>query len=159
MQKTLLLLCLAPLVLACGSNADTAREKPDYTLADDQAPPALNTDSAAGNNLSAVARQPQVDTSITNIGTEPTGGAVVVGAKLIEGSDCTTCHRANEAQIGPAYVAIAQKYPATAANVSMLAGKVISGGQGNWGQIPMTPHPNLSKQDAETMVRYILSLK
>jgi cytochrome c len=41
----------------------------------------------------------------------------------------------------------------------MLAGKVIGGGKGNWGEIPMTPHPNVSQGDAEAMVSYILSMK
>ncbi|MBC6610985.1 c-type cytochrome [Hymenobacter sp. BT507] len=112
-----------------------------------------------GADVSAEARQPQVDTDVTKIGTEPAGGAVAAGAKLIENSDCTTCHRLNEKIIGPAYEAVAEKYPDTDANVTMLAKKVISGGSGNWGQIAMTPHPNLSEKDAEAMVRYILSLK
>jgi cytochrome c len=41
----------------------------------------------------------------------------------------------------------------------MLADKIIKGGAGVWGQIPMTPHPNLSKQDAEQIVKYVLLLK
>ncbi len=43
--------------------------------------------------------------------------------------------------------------------MAKLTGKVIKGGAGNWGQIPMTPHPQLSKKDVSEMVRYILSLK
>ncbi len=41
----------------------------------------------------------------------------------------------------------------------MLAAKIIKGGSGVWGQVPMTPHPNLSVADAEQMVKYILLLK
>ena len=40
----------------------------------------------------------------------------------------------------------------------MLAEKIIKGGTGNWGQIPMTPHPNISQADAEKMAMYVLSL-
>jgi cytochrome c len=43
--------------------------------------------------------------------------------------------------------------------VKLLAGKIIAGGQGVWGEIPMSPHPQVSQADAESMVRYILSLK
>jgi len=61
--------------------------------------------------------------------------------------------------VGPAYQDVAAKYTADAATVSMLADKVIKGGQGVWGQIPMTPHPLLQKPDVEIMVKYVLSLK
>ncbi len=78
---------------------------------------------------------------------------------LIGQSDCITCHKINEKITGPAYIDVAGKYENTEANVSMLVEKVIKGGQGNWGSIPMVAHPNLSKEDATTMVQYILSLK
>ncbi|MFZ9660795.1 MAG: c-type cytochrome [Chitinophagaceae bacterium] len=81
------------------------------------------------------------------------------GKGLIEGSDCRTCHKDNEKLIGPAYADVAKKYENNAANVTMLAKKVIEGGKGNWGEIPMTAHPQLSQSDAESMVSYILSMK
>lgn len=81
------------------------------------------------------------------------------GLALVAKSDCFTCHKLRDASTGPAYGAVAAKYENTEANVEMLAGKVIAGGQGVWGQIPMAPHPQLSKDDAKTMVKYILLLK
>jgi cytochrome c len=78
---------------------------------------------------------------------------------LIGQSDCTTCHKISEAVTGPAYVDVAKKYEPTEANVNMLVEKVIKGGTGNWGQVPMLAHPSLSKEDAAVMVQYILSLK
>jgi cytochrome c len=81
------------------------------------------------------------------------------GKALIEASDCRTCHQDAAKVIGPSYVDVAKKYPNTPANVKMLAGKVIAGGKGVWGELPMTPHPNLSQEDAEAMVSYILSMK
>ena len=41
----------------------------------------------------------------------------------------------------------------------MLATKVIKGGSGNWGAIPMSPHPQLKQEDVESMIKYILLLK
>jgi cytochrome c len=81
------------------------------------------------------------------------------GKALIEASDCRTCHQDAAKVIGPAYQDVAKKYPNTAANVKMLASKVIAGGKGVWGEIPMTPHPNVTQEDAEAMVSYILSMK
>lgn len=155
MKKVFLLLSFCTGLAACNPDKPKTQEKytlaePDYNLAND---------STTGANVTAVARQPQVDTNVTKIGTAPTGGAVATGAKLMEGADCASCHRENEKLLGPAYKAVAQKYPATDANVKMLATKIISGGKGNWGDIAMTPHPNISEADAQEMTRYILSLK
>ncbi|WP_110055877.1 c-type cytochrome [Chitinophaga sp. S165] len=81
------------------------------------------------------------------------------GAALIEQKDCKTCHKVDAKLVGPGYKEVAQKYEATEANIETLAGKVISGGSGNWGEVAMTPHPDVSKDDAKEMVKYILSLK
>jgi len=81
------------------------------------------------------------------------------GLELVAQSDCTTCHKINEKNIGPAYADVAKKYEATEANIDSLASKVINGGQGVWGSVPMTPHPDVSREDAREMIKYVLSLK
>lgn len=81
------------------------------------------------------------------------------GIELIAGSDCLTCHKVNEKSIGPSYQDVANKYTSNDATIADLAGKIIKGGSGVWGEIPMTPHPQVSEDDAKTMVKYILSLK
>lgn len=79
------------------------------------------------------------------------------GLALVAKSDCLTCHKVDEKLTGPAYRDVASKYAEK--DVAMLAGKIIKGGSGNWGSIPMTPHPAISQADAEQMVKYILLLK
>jgi len=81
------------------------------------------------------------------------------GLELIASSDCTTCHAIDKKNIGPAYTEVAAKYDKTDANVEYLIDKIIEGGQGVWGEVPMTPHPDLSRDDAKEMVNYIFSLK
>lgn len=81
------------------------------------------------------------------------------GKALIEASDCRTCHKDDSKLIGPAYQDVAKKYESNEANIKMLAEKIIKGGQGNWGEIPMAGHPNVSEEDASAMVEYILSMK
>ena len=81
------------------------------------------------------------------------------GLELIAKSDCLTCHKASEKVTGPAYKDVAAKYENTEENVALLAGKVIKGGSGVWGPIPMTPHPALSEADAKQMVKYVLLLR
>ena len=81
------------------------------------------------------------------------------GLALVGKSDCFTCHKINEQAVGPAYQAVADKYEKTDAVIDTLSNKVIKGGAGRWGAVPMTPHPQLSKEDAVAMVKYVLSLK
>ncbi len=81
------------------------------------------------------------------------------GIELIAGSDCLTCHKVSEKSIGPSYQDVANKYSSDDATIANLAGKIIQGGSGVWGEVPMTPHPTVSEDDAKTMVKYILSLK
>jgi cytochrome c len=81
------------------------------------------------------------------------------GLDLISKSDCLTCHKVDEKNIGPAYREIAANYENTEANVKLLAEKIIKGGSGVYGSIPMTPHGGISQADAEQMVKYIFLLK
>ena len=81
------------------------------------------------------------------------------GELLINKSDCIGCHHKINKLIGPSYMDIAKKYPNTDKNQLMLADKIIKGGSGVWGKIPMTPHPKISPSDAKLMAKYILSLK
>ena len=81
----------------------------------------------------------------------------VSGQTLIEMSDCMACHNADEKMIGPSYKEIAAKY--SEKDLEILASKIIEGGSGNWGSVPMQPHPQISKDDAKKMVEYILKQK
>jgi cytochrome c len=81
------------------------------------------------------------------------------GQQLLSKSDCLTCHQPKVKVVGPAYNAVAAKYPPTDANINKLSEKIIKGGAGSWGQVAMTPHPTIPTADAQKMVKYILSLK
>jgi cytochrome c len=80
------------------------------------------------------------------------------GQALLDASDCKTCHHPTNKIIGPAHGEVAKKYEFTQANVTYLADKIINGGSGVWGEIPMTPHVDVSQADAEKMAMYVLSL-
>jgi cytochrome c len=81
------------------------------------------------------------------------------GVELIAKSDCLTCHKTDAKVIGPSYRDVAAKYENTEANVALLAGKIIKGGTGVWGQIPMTPHASMSEADATALAKYVLLLR
>ncbi len=79
------------------------------------------------------------------------------GDQIIETLDCSGCHSVNERMIGPSYQEIANKY--SEKDIELLASKIIEGGSGVWGGVPMAAHPQVSKEDAKKMVEYILSQK
>ncbi|KAA0130720.1 c-type cytochrome [Chryseobacterium sp. SN22] len=85
------------------------------------------------------------------------GKSNLSGDQIIETLDCSGCHAVNEKMIGPSYQQIADKY--SEKDTELLASKIIEGGSGVWGGVPMSPHPQVSKEDAKKMVQYILSLK
>lgn len=90
--------------------------------------------------------------------TESSQDLIAQGQALVDASDCKTCHHPTNKIVGPAHAEVAKKYEFTKANVSLLAGKIINGGSGVWGEIPMSPHLDISKADAEKMAMYVLSL-
>src|SRR5690606_101621 len=95
----------------------------------------------------------------SNHATEDELASLSVGRKLIQGSDCISCHQFNGKSIGPSYMQVAEKYPNTQANRELLVGKIINGGSGVWGDHGMSAHPDLDRKDAARMVDYILNLK
>ena len=78
--------------------------------------------------------------------------------ELFTSSDCMICHRIDENLVGPSFQAIAEKYSTTEGNISLLVGNIINGGEGNWGEVPMTSHPDLTAETARQMVNQILGL-
>ena len=133
MKKTLLILACATLAIAsCGSPGSS--DKQEETTS------ATTTETTATASTAAPAE-------------------MLPGEKLINTNDCIGCHNRTEKVIGPAYVDIAAKYPSNDENISHLADVVIAGSKGTWGDLQMTPHPNLSKDDAKLMVTWILSQK
>jgi len=78
---------------------------------------------------------------------------------IIGASDCRTCHQIDEKSTGPAWRDVANKYADSSNAVEYLSHKIISGGSGVWGQVPMAAHPNMPQEDAETLAKFVLLLK
>ena len=77
--------------------------------------------------------------------------------KLATDKGCTACHAVDKKVIGPAYKDVAKKYKGDAKAPEMLVQKVIKGGQGVWGPIPMPPN-KVSDEEAKKLVAWVLSL-
>jgi cytochrome c len=73
---------------------------------------------------------------------------------------CDECHAMKEARIGPPFAAVAARYANDGdAAVNRLALKIINGGAGNWGTIPMVANERISMADARAIARWILALR
>jgi cytochrome c len=81
------------------------------------------------------------------------------GETLVNKSDCLGCHAVDSQAAGPSWKAIAKRYAGQPGNAPRLAAKIRDGGSGKWGDVAMTPHPDVTDAQARQMVNYILSLK
>jgi cytochrome c len=79
------------------------------------------------------------------------------GEKLIKDKGCTACHANDKKVIGPAYKEVAKKYKGDSGAAAKLAEKIVKGGQGVWGPIPMPPN-KVSDDEAKKMAATILAM-
>ncbi len=131
MKKYLVLVALTGVLAACGGGGGEKKEGDSTTT---------TTASTGGADLSS-------------------NPDYVKGVDMIQRYDCLTCHEVATKKIGPAYQEVANKYAGVDTAVDYLAKKVIAGGSGVWGAIPMGAHPNLSLDSAKALVKYVLLLK
>jgi cytochrome c len=78
---------------------------------------------------------------------------------LAKSKNCMACHAADKKLVGPAYKEVAKKYAGDAKAVDMLAAKIVKGGSGVWGAIPMPANTQVSEADAKKLAAWVLSLK
>jgi cytochrome c len=78
---------------------------------------------------------------------------------LAQKKNCMACHAVDKKVVGPAYKEVAAKYAGQAGSVDKLAQKVMKGGSGVWGQIPMPANPQVTEAEAKQLVTWVLGLK
>lgn len=76
---------------------------------------------------------------------------------LATSKNCMACHAVDKKLVGPSFKDVAAKYDAGAAD--KLAAKVIKGGAGVWGPVPMPANPQVSPDEAKKLVTWILGQK
>jgi len=78
---------------------------------------------------------------------------------LAKTKNCMACHAVDKKLVGPAYKDIAKKYAGDAKAADMLAAKIVKGGSGVWGAIPMPANPQVNEADAKKLATWVLGLK
>jgi len=107
--------------------------------------------------ITACGQQPDQTKNADGTATLSQGPPTSKGEGLMANADCKTCHKPDVKLVGPSFKDIANKY--TLDDTIKLAGKVMNGGSGSWGDVPMIGHPGISEADAKEMVKFILSQK
>jgi cytochrome c len=79
--------------------------------------------------------------------------------ELAQAKNCLACHAVDHKVVGPAYKDVAAKYAGQKDAVDKLAAKVIKGGSGVWGPVPMPANPQVNEAEAKKLVAWILTLK
>jgi cytochrome c len=89
--------------------------------------------------------------------TMPSAQAQDDGATLVSTSMCYACHQLSSASIGPPWQAIAARHaPRREQMVDVLVSRVLRGGGGNWGAVPMVPNQRVTEAEARVMVEWVL---
>jgi cytochrome c len=76
---------------------------------------------------------------------------------LATAKNCMACHAVDKKLVGPSYKDIATKYAGQADAVDKLSGKVVKGGSGAWGPVPMPANAQVSADEAKKLVTWIMA--
>lgn len=87
-------------------------------------------------------------------------GPVFAANKMLwEDKRCNACHALDRKLVGPAFRDIAKRYGGNPAMIDPLAYKIVNGGAGAWGSVPMTANRQVSEAEARELAAWVLSLK
>jgi len=78
--------------------------------------------------------------------------------KLAQSKACLSCHQVDKKVVGPAFKDVANKYKGDAKATEHLLTVVQKGGKGVWGTVPMPPQPTVKPEEAQALVKWVLSL-
>lgn len=85
--------------------------------------------------------------------------AAIANADLAKAKNCMACHAMDNKVVGPGFKEIGVKYAGQKDAEDKLVQKVLKGGAGAWGPVPMPANPQVSDAEARTLVKWILSQK
>jgi cytochrome c len=78
---------------------------------------------------------------------------------LATSKNCMACHAVDKKLVGPSYKDVAAKYAGQKDAVDKLAAKIIKGGAGVWGPVPMPANAQVNDADAKKLAAWVLTLK
>lgn len=85
--------------------------------------------------------------------------AAFASPELAQKKNCMACHAMDKKLVGPAYKDVAAKYAKDKDAYKKLAEKIVKGGAGVWGPVPMPANTQVSPAEAETLAKWVLTVK
>ena len=76
---------------------------------------------------------------------------------LATSKNCMACHAVDKKLVGPSYKDVAKKYTGQKDAADKLAAKIMKGGSGVWGAIPMPANPQVNEADAKKLAAWVLA--
>ncbi|HEY1042298.1 MAG TPA: c-type cytochrome [Telluria sp.] len=86
-------------------------------------------------------------------------GSALASADIAKAKNCMACHAVQTKLVGPSFKDVAAKYNGQKGIEDKLVAKIIKGGSGSWGAIPMPANPQVSDAEAKALVKWIMAQK
>ena len=86
-------------------------------------------------------------------------GSALANADLAKSKNCMACHAVANKVVGPGFKDVAKKYAGDKTAENKLVAKVLKGGSGVWGPVPMPANGQVNEADARTLVKWVLATK
>ncbi len=139
-----------------GSGADSSSAQASA------APAGAAGGAAAGSTEGGTTQLAQAGSGASSAGAAAGGGAAQPVTQeqalaLMKKHNCSSCHAVDKKLVGPSYKDVAAKYKGDPSAEAKLIDKVVKGGSGVWGPVPMPPHPTVPKEDIQAIVDWILA--
>ncbi len=78
---------------------------------------------------------------------------------LATAKNCMACHAVDKKLVGPSYKDVAAKYASDKTAVDKLAAKIVKGGSGVWGPVPMPANAQVNDAEAKKLAAWIMTVK
>lgn len=98
-------------------------------------------------------------TLLTLLATALISGPALADLKLATDKNCMACHAVDKKLVGPAYKDVAAKYAGQKDAADKLAAKIVKGGSGVWGPVPMPANTQVSDADAKKLAIWVMAQK
>lgn len=85
--------------------------------------------------------------------------SAMASADLAKAKNCMACHAVANKLVGPAFKDVAAKYAGQKDAEAKLTAKVLKGGSGAWGAVPMPANPQVSEAEAQTLIKWVMAQK
>jgi cytochrome c len=86
-------------------------------------------------------------------------GPALADLQLAQAKNCMACHAVDKKLVGPSYKEVATRYAGQKDAVDRLAVKIMKGGSGVWGPVPMPANVQVSEAEARKLAAWVLTLK